>query len=125
MSNWFPATVYLSVYISKHCVIKQLLDLVFVRSGIIKVLPKCHQLWPSARLITLTSTLIVPDITKTSFKNNYCLEFCNWYGVFHVNRDFSNKERCLPKENWGMVAPFCQTKKQKDKNSSCGSNIKL
>ena len=37
-------------------------------------LGKCHQLWPSAQLITLTSTLINPDITKTSSNNNYCLE---------------------------------------------------
>ena len=30
---------------------------------------KCYQPWPSARLITLTSTLIIPDITKTSSIN--------------------------------------------------------
>ena len=32
---------------------------------------KCYQPRPSARLITLTSTLIIPDITKTS--SNNCL----------------------------------------------------
>ena len=34
-------------------------------------LGKCYQPRPSARLITLTSTLIIPDITKTS--SNNCL----------------------------------------------------
>ena len=34
-------------------------------------LGKCYQPRPSARLITLTSTLIVPHITKTS--SNNCL----------------------------------------------------
>ena len=34
-------------------------------------LPKCCQPRPSARLITLTSTLIIPDITKT--ESNNCL----------------------------------------------------
>ena len=33
---------------------------------------KCYQPQPSARLITLTSTLIIPDITKTS--SNNCLQ---------------------------------------------------
>ena len=32
-------------------------------------LGQCYQSRPSARLITLTSTLIVPDITKTSPNN--------------------------------------------------------
>ena len=35
-------------------------------------LAKCCQPRPSARLITLTSTLIIPDITKTE-SNIYCL----------------------------------------------------
>ena len=33
---------------------------------------KCYQPQPSARLVTLTSTLIIPDITKTS--SNNCLQ---------------------------------------------------
>ena len=37
-------------------------------------LGKCYQPRPSAQLITLTSTLIIPDITKTS--SNNCLK---WY----------------------------------------------
>ena len=54
------------------CIIKQLLDSVFVISGIIKVsvsfISRSLRLW----LITLTSTLIIPDITKTS--SNSCLQ---------------------------------------------------
>ena len=33
----------------------------------------CYQPRPSAQLITLTSTLIVVDIAKTSFNNIICL----------------------------------------------------
>ena len=33
----------------------------------------CFQPRPSAQLITLTSTLIVADISKTSFNNIICL----------------------------------------------------
>ena len=33
----------------------------------------CYQPRPSAQLITLTSTLIVVDISKTSFNNIICL----------------------------------------------------
>ena len=48
---------------------KQLLDEVFVISGLIKVkvsgISQSHRL----RLITLTETLIIPDITKTESKN--------------------------------------------------------
>ena len=35
-------------------------------------LGKCYQPRPSARLITLTSTLIIPDIAKTSSNNAVC-----------------------------------------------------
>ena len=49
-------------YILQNCVIKQLLDSVFVND---QGWDKCYQPQPSARLITLiTSTLIIPDITK-------------------------------------------------------------
>ena len=76
MSNWFHATVHLSLFISKQCIVKQLLDLVFCDIRNNQGLVKCHQLWPSAWLITLTSTLIIPDVTKTSSNYNYhyCLE---------------------------------------------------
>ena len=49
-----------------QCIIKQLLDLVFVISGIIKVSVRLISLSFQLLLITPTSTLIIPDITKTS-----------------------------------------------------------
>ena len=39
-------------------------------------LAKCYQPWPLAQLITLTLTLIIPDITKT-LSNNCLLLACN------------------------------------------------
>ena len=57
----------------KQCIIKQLLDEVFVISRIIKVSVSVISLSLRLRLITLTSTLIIPDITKTS--SNNCLQF--------------------------------------------------
>ena len=69
-SNEFRETVYLSLFISKQCIIKQLLDSDFVISGMIKVSEiKCYQPQPSARLITVTSTLIIPDIAKKTSNN--------------------------------------------------------
>ena len=61
----------LSLFSSKQCIIKQLLDSVFVISGIIKVSVSVISLSLRLRLITLTSTLIIPDNTKTS--SNNCL----------------------------------------------------
>ena len=52
-----------------QCIIKQLLDSVFVISRIIKV--EVRVISRRLRLITLTSTLIILDITKTS--SNNCL----------------------------------------------------
>ena len=63
--------VVLIVSKSKQCIIKQLLDSVFVISGIIKVSVSVISLSLLLRLITLTSVLIIPDITKTS--SNNCL----------------------------------------------------
>ena len=51
-------------FFSVQCIIKQLLDLVFVISRIIEVSVRVISL--RLRLITLTSTLIILDITKTS-----------------------------------------------------------
>ena len=51
----------------KTALIKQLLDSVFVISGIIKV-----SVSVISRSRTLTLTLIIPDITKTS--SNNCLQ---------------------------------------------------
>ena len=62
----------LSLFSSKQCILKQLLDSVFEISGIIKVSISVISLGLRLRLITLTSTLIIPDITKTS--SNNCLE---------------------------------------------------
>ena len=67
----------LSLFSSKQC-IKKLLDSVFVISGIIKVSVNVISLSLRLRLITLTSTLIIPDITKTS--SNNCLELdLKWF----------------------------------------------
>ena len=55
-----------------ECIIKQLLDSVFVISRIIKVLVRVISLSLWLWLITPTSTLIILDITKTS-SNNYFL----------------------------------------------------
>ena len=56
-----------------QCIIKQLLDSVFVISRIIKVEVRVISRSRRLRLITLTSTLIILDITKTS--SNNCLLF--------------------------------------------------
>ena len=54
-------------FFSIQCIIKQLLDSVFVTSRIIKVLPvRVISLSLQLRMITLSSTLIILDITKTS-----------------------------------------------------------
>ena len=59
------------VFTFVQCIIKQLLDSVFVISRIIKVSLRVISLSLRLRLITLTSTLIILDITKTS--SNNCL----------------------------------------------------
>ena len=73
--------VCLSSFSSKPCIIKLLLDSVFVVYTKInnQGLGKCYQPRPSAWLITLTqctSTLIILDITKTS--SNNCLLFMHF-----------------------------------------------
>ena len=59
------------VFAFVQCIIKQLLDSVFVISRIIKVSVRVISLSLRLRLITLTSTLIILDITKTA--SNNCL----------------------------------------------------
>ena len=54
-----------------QCTIKQLLDSVFVISRIIKGLAKGYRL----RLITLTSTVIILDITKTESNNCFIVHW--------------------------------------------------
>ena len=71
-------SVFVVIFISKQCIIKQWLDLVFVISGIIKVsvvvISFAYQ--PLAWLITLTLDLIILDTTKTSSDN--CLLFIHF-----------------------------------------------
>ena len=52
---------------------KQLLDEGFVISGIIKVEVSVISLSLWLRLITLTETLLIPDITKTEFNNCFII----------------------------------------------------
>ena len=52
---------------------KQLLDSVFVISGIIKVEVSVISRSRRLRLITLTETLIIPDITKTESNNCFII----------------------------------------------------
>ena len=52
---------------------KQLLDEVFVISGIIKVEVSATSRSRRLRLITLTETLIIPDITKTESNNCFII----------------------------------------------------
>ena len=59
------------VFAFVQCIIKQLLDSVFVISRIIKVSVRVISLSLRLCLITLTSTLIILDITKTP--SNNCL----------------------------------------------------
>ena len=55
---------------------KQLLDEVFVISGIIKVEVRVISRSRRLRLITLTETLIIPDITKTESNNCFIIHIC-------------------------------------------------
>ena len=71
------AIMRFSLFSSKQCIIKQLLDSVFVISGIIKVSVSVISISLRFRLITLSSTLINPDITKTS--SNNCLIYVGFY----------------------------------------------
>ena len=53
---------------------KQLLDEVFVISGIMKVEVSVISRSRRLRLITLTETLIIPDITKTESNNCFIIQ---------------------------------------------------
>ena len=72
-----------------QCIRKQLLDSVFVISSIIKVSVRVISLSLRLRLITLNSTLIILDITKTS--SNNCLKLAS----FIVS--YASKELDFPK----------------------------
>ena len=86
----FPNKSILSLpcfFLRLQCIIKQLSDSVFVICKIINVSPL-------ARLITLTSTLIIPHITKTS--SNNCLLYLDilfiflkaYFILYYVNKIF-------------------------------------
>ena len=60
------------LYYSKSCY-KQLLDEVFVISGMIKVEASVISRSRRLRLITLTENLIIPDITKTESNNCFII----------------------------------------------------
>ena len=62
----------MTLIFSVQCIIKQLLDEVFVISRIIEVSVRVISLSLRLRLITPTSSSIILDITKTS--SNNCLE---------------------------------------------------
>ena len=61
---------------------KQLLDEVFVISGIIKVEVSVISRSRRLRLITLTETLIIPDITKTESNNCFIILYLQVISLF-------------------------------------------
>ena len=91
------AIMRLSLFSSKQCIIKQLLDSVFVISGIIKVL---------VRLTTLTLTLIIPEITKTS--SNNCLLTLAWASGLDHEQGWKSVVGLSPVEKINIVrTEFC------------------
>ena len=78
------------VEIVRRCVLKTMYNITIMRFGFCDILNnqglgKCYQPRPSARLITLTSTLIIPDITKTS--SNNCLQSTKLSDLFNHEYD--------------------------------------
>ena len=65
VSNLMAFHTIVSVYFHKTMYNKTILNSAFVISGIIKVSVSLISLGLQPRLITLASTLIIPDITKT------------------------------------------------------------
>ena len=82
-----------------QCIIKQLLDSVFVISRIIKVSVRVISLSLRLRLITLISTLIILDITKTSSNN------CLLAGQAPVSGHLSPKPLVAAYENHSRKRP--------------------
>ena len=74
MSDRFRAMVYLSLFISKQCIIKKIIRFGFCDIRNNHGLGKRYQPRPSAWLITLSEIVIIPDIIKAS--SNNCLVFC-------------------------------------------------
>ena len=81
---------------------KQLLDEVFVISRIIKVLVSVISRSRRLRLITLTKTLIIPDITKTESNNCFIIH------CFEENND--KRIMALPHKKISTLGliPFCR-----------------
>ena len=71
------------LFSSKQCN-KTILDLVFVISNTVnnQGLSECYQRRPLAQLTTLTSTLIILDITETS-SNNCLLSLMSTDQIYH------------------------------------------
>ena len=82
-----------------QCIIKQLLDSVFVISRIIKVSVRVISLSLRLRLITLTSTLIILDITKTS-SNNCLLLVCSCMQSYYFLMHLSDPESQILESDW-------------------------
>ena len=82
-SNRFFNIMSFSLFYLKQCIIKQSFESVFVTSGIIKVSVSVISRSLQLRLITLTSTLIIPDITNIS--SNNCLELAETTYSYHAN----------------------------------------
>ncbi len=88
---------------------KQLLDEDFVISGIIKVKVSVISLSLRLWLITLTSTLIIPDITKT--ESNNCFIIHCFFGKENNDKRFQPVSKlvlipaCRPAFNFWMLFP--------------------
>ena len=80
---------------------KQLLDEVFVISGIIKVeesvISRSRRLRLSLRLLTLTETLIISDITKTESHNCF---------IIHCFKEYNDKRIIAPNTVYFRQAMF-------------------
>ena len=88
----------LSLFDLKECIVKQLLDSVFVISEIIKVSVSAISLNLRLRLITLTLTLIIPHITKTS--SNNCLLYSIRIGPLIGIDTLDRVAYCNRNEQW-------------------------
>ena len=81
-----------ALYVEQRLIINILLDEVFVISGLIKAEVKRHQPSRRPRLITLTETLIIPDITKTECNTcfiTHCFEENNKLNKHTVTRNLN------------------------------------
>ena len=97
----FPITISIQVLCDDVFVViffKTVYNKTIIRFGFCDIpnnqsLGKCYQPRPSARLITLTSTLIIPDITKSS--SNDCQMFSKSF-IFSGLTSFQKPQYCHP-----------------------------